>query len=335
MPGRRREGEGTVLSWMADVKKTMTPPARTTKISESILEELWFGEDDAHAINAQAAASFAAALADLEGLRPFSEVARRVLEQVADKNFEVGRLQAIIEQDPALATKVLRLANSAAFRPREACVSIKQAIMVLGSRTLSEVATSLSMMAMFSDMSGIGRSVRDHCASTGALVRALALHRSNTGSSSFIVGLLHDFGKLLLIQAQPATYLKIHGNQIADADTIHLREREVLGFDHAVLGAHILRKWGLPDPVPKIVAWHHQPARAFAEGGQVAQLVALVRLAEKIDRFLGQESRPSKEEIERIAQAPECEYLGFGARDLEEIWDELRQVKQEAEQIFR
>ena len=231
--------------------KTMTPHARTTKISESILEELWFGEDDASAITAQAAASFAAALADLEGLRPFSEVARRVLEQVADKDFEVGRLQVIIEQDPALATKVLRLANSAAFRPREACVSIKQAIMVLGSRTLSEVAMSLSMMAMFSDVSGIGRTVRDHCASTGALVRALALHRANAGSNSYIVGLLHDFGKLLLLQAQPATYLKIHGNQMADADTIHLREREVLGFDHAVLGAHILRKWGLPIRCPR------------------------------------------------------------------------------------
>jgi putative nucleotidyltransferase with HDIG domain len=315
--------------------KTMTPPARKTKISESILEELWFGEDDASAITAQAAASFAAALADLEGLRPFSEVARRVLEQVADKDFEVGRLQDIIEQDPALATKVLRLANSAAFRSREACASIKQAIMVLGSRTLSEVATSLSMMSMFSDMSGIGRAIRDHCASTGALVRALALHRANTGPNSYIVGLLHDFGKLLLIQAQPATYLKIHGNQIADADTIHLREREVLGFDHAVLGAHILSKWGLPDPVPKIVAWHHQPARAFAAGDDVALQVALVRLAEKMDRFLSQEALPSAEQTAHIASTPECEYVGFSARDLEKLWDELRQVKQEAEQIFR
>ena len=313
----------------------MTPPTRTTKISESILEELWFGEDDARAITAQAAASFAAALADLEGLRPFSEVARRVLEQVADKDFEVGRLQDIIEQDPALATKVLRLANSAAFRPREACASIKQAIMVLGSRTLSEVATSLSMMSMFADMSGIGRTVRNHCASTGALVRVLAMHRANAGPSSYVVGLLHDFGKLLLIQAQPATYLKIHGNHMADADTIHLRERQVLGFDHAVLGAHILRKWGLPDPVPKIVAWHHQPVRAFAAGGEVAQQVSLVRLAEKVDRLLARESLPSAEETEHVASTPECEYLGFRARDLEEIWDELRQVKQEAEQIFR
>jgi HD-like signal output (HDOD) protein len=313
----------------------MTPPAHTTKIAESILEELWFGEDDASAITAHAAASFAAALADMEGLRPFSDVARRVLGHVADPNFEVARLQGIVDQDPALATKVLRLANSAAFRRREPCASIKQAIMVLGSRTLGEVATSLSMMAMFADMGGIGRTVRDHCASTGALVRALALHRANAGPNSYIVGLLHDFGKLLLIQAQPAAYLKIHGNDIADADTIHLREREVLGYDHAVLGAHILCKWGLPDPVTKVVAWHHQPARAFAAGGEVALHVALVRLAEKIDRLLRPDSLPSAEETDRIAHAPECDYLGFRARDLDNLWDELYQVKQEAEQIFR
>jgi len=311
------------------------PPAPTTKIAETPLEELWFGEDDTQAITAQAAASFAAVLADMEGLRPFSDVARRVLDYVADPNFDVMRLQGIIDQDPALATRVLRLANSAAFRPREACASIRQAIMVLGARTLGEVATSLSMMAMFADLSGVGRMVRNHCASTAALVRCLALHKANAGPNCYIVGLLHDFGKLLLMQAQPATYLKIHGNQIADADTIHLREREVLGFDHAVLGAHMLKKWSLPDPIPKVVAWHHQPARALAAGGEVALYVALVRLAEKIDRILPLDALPSAKDAEHIAATTECEYVGFRARDLEKIWDELRAAKQEAEQIFR
>ena len=313
----------------------MTPVGSTGKISETILEELWFGEDNVLATTAQAAASFAAIMADLEGLRPFSQVARHVLEYVANPNFDVGRLQEIMEQDPALATKILRLANSAAFRPREPCGSIKQAIMVLGSRTLSEVATSLSMMATFSDLRGIGRTVRDHCASTGALVRTLALQQANAGGGSYIVGLLHDFGKLLLIQAEPATYLRIHGNEMADFDTIHLREREVLGYDHAVLGGHILRKWGLPEPIPKVVAWHHQPARAFAAGGEVALHVALVRVAENIDRVLRLDSLPTPQETERIVATPECEYLGFRARDLAGIWDDLRAVKQEALLIFR
>jgi HD-like signal output (HDOD) protein len=313
----------------------MTPPASPTKIASTPLEELWFGEDDAHASDAQAAASFAAVLADLEGLRPFSDVARRVLQYVADPDFEVARLQSIMEQDPALATKVLRLANSAAFRPREPCASIRQAIMVLGSRTLTEVATSLSMMAMFSDMSGVGRLVRDHCASTAALVRSLALSKENAGPNCYIVGLLHDFGKLLLIQAQPATYLKIHGPQVAEPDTIHLHERSVLGFDHAVLGAHLLKKWSLPDPIPKVVAWHHQLSRALAAGGEVATYVALVRLAERIDRLLLADELPSAEQTERLAASSECAYLNFTARDLAKLWEELRAAKQEAQQIFR
>lgn len=312
----------------------MTPPERQSKIAETPLEELWFGEDDARATDAKAAASFAAVLADLEGLRPFSEVARRVLQHVADPSFDLASLQGIMEQDPALATKVLRLANSAAFRPREPCASIRQAIMVLGSRTLGEVAMSLSMMAMFSDLRGVGRKVRDHCASTAALVRLLAIHRANAGPNCYIVGLLHDFGKLLLLQAQPATYLKIHGSEIAEPDTIHLREREVLGFDHAVLGAHLLKKWSLPDPIPKVVAWHHQLSRALAAGGEVALYVALVRLAERIDRLLSHDAGLSAAQSERLAAASECEYLGFGARDLAKLSDELGAVRLEAQQIF-
>lgn len=313
----------------------MSPRAPAKKLSESILEELWFGEDDAQAIDAQAAASFAAVMADLEGLRPFSDVARRVMEEVSNPNYEVGRLQTIIDQDPALASKVLRLANSAAFRPREACATIRQAIMVLGARTLGELAMSLSMMSMFPDASGFGRAVRDHCASTGALVRTLALYRENAGPASYIAGLLHDFGKLLLLQAQPEMYIKLHGKELLEPDTIHLQERAVLGYDHAVLGAHMLEKWGLPDPLPKALAWHHQPSRAYAAGGNLTLLVALIRLAERIEHIIKTSGEPSGEELERLVATTDCQHLGFTARDLRKSWNDLRTVQGEANQLFR
>jgi hypothetical protein len=63
--------------------------------------------------------------------------------------------------------------------------------------------------------------------------------------------------------------------------------------------------------------------------------VALVRLAEKIDRMLLVDSLPTAEETARLASTPECEYVGFHARDLEKMWEELRTVKQEAERVFR
>lgn len=314
----------------------MSLSPKPAKLSESILEELWFGEDDPQATDEQAAASFAAKLADLEGLRPFSDVARRVMEYVADPDFEVGRLQELLEQDPALATKILRMANSAAFAPRQPCATIRQAIMVLGSRTLGEVAASISLMATFSDLAGVGRTVRDHCASTGAIVRTLALRsRANTTAGSYIVGLLHDFGKLLLLQAEKNTYVKIHGDDLGEADTIHLRERAVLGYDHAVLGAHILKKWGLPDPIPQTVALHHQPVRAHAVGGEVALLVSLIRLAVRMDRLLVGDTLPDSEQTARIAATTECDIAGYNAKDLDELWPQLRLAKDESMYLFR
>lgn len=313
----------------------MNSPNKPAKLSESILEELWFGEDDPLATDEQAAASFAAKLADLEGLRPFSDVSRRVMDYVSNPQFDVGRLQEIMEQDPALATKVLRLANSAAFRPREPCASIRQAIMILGSRTLSEVAASLSLMTTFADLKGVGRIVRDHSAATGAIVRSLALRRSNASPGSYIVGLLHDFGKLLLIQAEPAAYLKIHSNALGEADTVHLHERKVLGYDHAVLGAHILKKWGLPPPIPQVVAFHHQPIRALAAGGLVALHVGLVRLAERLERQLTNESPPSSDQLTRLVMAAESDGVPMSERELEKMWPELFAVKNEAIQLFK
>jgi HD-like signal output (HDOD) protein len=54
------------------------------------------------------------------------------------------------------------------------------------------------------------------------------------------------------------------GSAVGTTDELHLREREFLGYDHAVLGGHVLAKWGLPSPLPKVVAW--QQGRRFGGG---------------------------------------------------------------------
>ena len=114
----------------------MTPHARTTKISESILEELWFGEDDASAITAQAAARLRRRPAPKSegGLRPFSEVG----EARARTGCRQGRLQVIKFFIRRWQPRSCAWPKSAAFRSTPHAFSIKQAIMVLGSRTLSD-----------------------------------------------------------------------------------------------------------------------------------------------------------------------------------------------------
>ena len=109
----------------------------------------------------------------------------------------------------------------------------------------------------------------------------------------------------------------------------------MLGYDHAVLGAHVLRKWGLPDPIPKVIAWHHQPTRAYAAGGAVALSVAMIRLAERIDHILHTSPEPSDDVLVHVAKTTDCQYLGFKARDLRKVWNDLIELQREAEQMFK
>jgi putative nucleotidyltransferase with HDIG domain len=255
------------------------------KVSTSVLEELWFGEDDPEAADAMAAASLAAHLAEIEGLRPFPVVVQKVIAYVARPDFRVEKVRDFIEEDPAMAARLLRMANSAAFQRRMPCASIQDAIVRLGARMVTDLASAMAAMTAFGDLKGTGKMVREHCVGTAAIVRALAyrMGESITPSVAFLVGLLHDIGKLLIIQTRDEAYVSIPGIASGNADEVHLREREILGYDHAVLGGHVLAKWGLPSPVPKVVAWHHQPGRAYKEGGATAALVATLRIADAID----------------------------------------------------
>jgi HD-like signal output (HDOD) protein len=213
-----------------------------TKLSTSVLEELWFGEDDPKASDDAAAASLAAKLAELEGLRPFPAVVQRVMEYVNRPDFEVRKLETMIEEDPALAAKVLRVANSAAFAGSQPVSSIREAAVRLGARQVSDVAASIAAMAMFKDVKGVGRTVRDHMVTTAMLVRVLGSRKERASAAGYLTGLLHDMGKLLLLQTEDQSYEDAL-TKIVNSDEAHLRERELLGFDHAVLGGHVLKQW--------------------------------------------------------------------------------------------
>jgi HD-like signal output (HDOD) protein len=311
----------------------MTTPARA-KLATSILEELWFGEDDLQATNQAAAESLAARLAELEGLRPFPVVVQRVMDYVRRQDFDVRKLQGMIEEDPALSAKVLRVANSAAFAGVQPVASIRDAAVRLGARVVSDVAASIAAMAFFKDLDGSGRVVRDHTVATAMLVRVLGGRKESSCPAAYLTGLLHDMGKLLLMQTEDAAYRKLIAG-VTTPDECHLRERERLGFDHAVLAGHALKTWGLPEPIPRIVAWHHQPTRAYDEGGEVGLTVALLRIADQIEPLIRAQKGPQPETLRRLCANPDFAYASLGERDLKQLWPDLEEAHRDALKLFR
>jgi putative nucleotidyltransferase with HDIG domain len=264
-------------------------------------------------------------------------VVQKVIAYVARPDFRVDKVRDFIEEDPALASRLLRMANSAAFQRRMPCASIQDAIVRLGARMVTDLASAMAAMTAFADLKGTGKMVREHCVGTAAIVRALAyrMGESISPSVAFLAGLLHDIGKLLIIQTRDEAYISIPGIASGNPDEVHLREREILGYDHAVLGGHVLAKWGLPSPVPKVVAWHHQPGRAYKEGGPIAPLVAILRIADAIDTLASKDKTLDAGVAKRLAASEDAVQCGLREADITNTLAEAFQLRGEALVLFR
>jgi putative nucleotidyltransferase with HDIG domain len=247
------------------------------------------------------------------------------------------QVRDLIEEDPALASRILRVANSAAFHARVPCASIQDAIVRMGARTVADLASGMAAMTAFADLKGAGKAVREHCVGTAAIVRALAYRMSDgvDPAVAFLAGLLHDIGKLLILQTRHQSYAELVAATAGTPDELHLQEREFLGYDHAVLGGHVLAKWGLPNPVPKIVAWHHQPARAYQEGGSVAALVAVVRIADVIDTLVSSDKLAEGAALKRLATSSDAVHGGIREKDIVATFSEASVLRGEALMLFR
>jgi hypothetical protein len=84
------------------------------------------------------------------------------------------RVRELIEADPALAARIMRVANSAAYRAYEPCSSVSKAIVRIGATNVCDLAMAMSAMTFFKDLGGVGRKIRDHSAGTAAVARELA-----------------------------------------------------------------------------------------------------------------------------------------------------------------
>ncbi|MCP4600199.1 MAG: HDOD domain-containing protein [Proteobacteria bacterium] len=335
------------------------------KLAESVIEELWFTENDVgraperasqstsvgaprsaseeapHSESEEASHSMAAWLAKNEGLKTFPVVAQQVLAVLANEDFTIAEVTKIIEQDPSLASSVLRMANSALFAASKSVDSINKAFVRLGVKAVRDIVYTVATMEMFSDTIGMGKEVRDHCASTAALVQYLAIDLAPKNTQGiFLCGLMHDVGKMLLIESQESVIgmsrINYQSGTRAEPhppDTVHITERNTIGYDHAVLAGHILTNWKLPDPIPKIVAWHHQPARAYSNP-EVGLMVAILRIADQIDYYLRTSPENHEENIDKLVRSADAEAAGVTADYLTEKWPNLQTARSDSLSLF-
>jgi putative nucleotidyltransferase with HDIG domain len=168
----------------------------------------------------------------------------------------------IIELDQAMSSKVLRIVNCAFYGFRSKISSIPHAVMILGFNTVKNAIVSVSILDVFAIKEKFhGFDVKNfwgHSIAVAVISKHLAeKSRIAPPEDAFIAGLLHDMGKLIMLQYFKKDFGRIWQTQHDDGLTFYDAERAILPVDHAQIGAYLAKKWQFPNSLVDAISCHH------------------------------------------------------------------------------
>jgi HD-like signal output (HDOD) protein len=192
----------------------------------------------------------------------------------------------LIEKDPALTSKVLRLANSAFYGMPRSISSVSSAVVILGFNTLKSLVLSASVINMFPSSGPKIAFDRlrfwKHSIVSAMVARSIAQHIMGVTvmdpQSAFCAGIMHDIGKLIFELFTPADYAAVCKKSQEKGMPLVEAESSVMGITHAQIGHILADKWALPLELEAAIVYHHDPQAAK----NIRELVTTVHLADGI-----------------------------------------------------
>lgn len=222
-------------------------------------------------------------LRSLVKLPPMPHVILRAREVMADPNAGLRDMAKVIENDQALVARVLALANSAYYGISGQVSSVQHAAALLGLKTLMDLiimsASSLLLERKLKAYQLSPRAIWAHSLASALCAREIAAKRfPGTEADAFVVGLLHDAGKIILDPFLDKARKTSPTAWPQSEPLTALREREILGFDHAEIMARACRFWRFPESQVRGIRFHHQPSQssqsALAYAAHLANFLA-------------------------------------------------------------
>jgi HD-like signal output (HDOD) protein len=186
------------------------------------------------------------------------------LETLTQKNnMRLDDVAQLVQVDQGMSLRVLRMANSVYYSPSEPIMDVRDAILYIG---LSNFRGAVASTRCIEKTCHIKQSVIDwrdfwtHAAGVGQLTMELASHLKHKDlpdESFYLMGLLHDIGKVVLANLMPDKFNKIYLRAAREKKSPAELEMDYLGVDHGHLGAWYLEKQGIPLALREPVRFHH------------------------------------------------------------------------------
>jgi diguanylate cyclase (GGDEF)-like protein len=259
-------------------------------------------------------------------------IAQQIIALARDPSTDISQVAAAISRDPALAAKLLRVANSPLYSQQRKSTNLRQALIGLGLRGATTLALGFSLIGTYAGLesNGVhyGRYWRRAILSAAAARCFGALQNTSAVDDIFLAALLQDIAILGIDRAAPDFYRDLPRDASHRDLTGHEMSR--LGIDHAELGAWLLGYWKLPGPLCRAVACSHQPSTAdrTTQAGMTACCVALG--SECAELLL---APAAAADFSTLAE-PASEWLGIDAPAVAEVMGKMVAEIPEIERLF-
>jgi putative nucleotidyltransferase with HDIG domain len=258
-------------------------------------------------------------LASVKQLPPMPALVHELEAALRFDDVQSEAVVQLVAKDQAMTVAALRLANSAFYGVSGRVVTLRDAVQILGMRTLSSAVTTAAVMACFDRDACLGfdfDAAWRHALASALCAQALARSRGLDECASYTCGLLHDIGSLALATAFPEQFAATivwaahHGVTPVEA------EQELLGFDHAAVGGLIAAHWHFAPVVVDAILQHHAVPSDRADA-----LLDALHLADNITHALDL-SRHADDIVPPLSLAT-WERMGLSSDELQELFADI------------
>ncbi|MDP3699646.1 MAG: HDOD domain-containing protein [Hylemonella sp.] len=185
--------------------------------------------------------------AAVDRMPAFPKSVQAILDLTRDVNCTPKDLVQVIDKDPVVTVKILKVVNSAYYSLPKQITSINHAVVFLGFNTIKNLALGIAAIGMLPKSNAAGFDVQKyllHSLATANIAKKIASDVDGADPMDcFIAGLLHDFGKVVFAQFLPEEFRQALEVCQRDGSSLHEALRQTIGVDHAVVGGMLVEKW--------------------------------------------------------------------------------------------
>jgi len=260
---------------------------------------------------------------DVEELLSLPDVVIRANELIDSETADVESIAEIIALDPSLSAQLLKLVNSAFYGLPSKIETISRAITVVGMHELRSLILSASVVEVFNKVAPEAIDMNDfwfRSVYVGLAAKQISGDRRKA-ELFFLMGLMHDVGKIVLFMKNDVIANEILREAVASDRSLHQLEQEKMGFTASQVSSALLQKWGLAETLYEPISMMYQNA----EGSPYYKDAAILRLATRLSDCTEPEVKgKNAEKLSAVMEDKSLiEAAAVKAEDLEDIMNDV------------